>query len=132
MLVALLSLLLASCRGEPATTSPAGECADLQIVVTTSILGDVVSNLVGDRGVVEVLMPVGADPHSFQVSARQAAAMREADLVVVNGLGLEEGMLGAIEGAAADGAVVVEAASLVDPLPFAGRAEEDDDDHDQN
>jgi zinc/manganese transport system substrate-binding protein len=122
MLVTLAGLLVGGCGGEAVTTAPAGECSSPEVVVSTSILGDIVSNLVGEWGTVEVLMPVGADPHSFQVSARQAAMMRAADLVVVNGLGLEEGMLSAIESAAADGAAVVEAASFVDPLPFAAGA----------
>jgi len=63
-----------------------------QVVVTTNILGDVVRNLVGDEAQVTVLMRPDADPHSFEISAREAAGMREADLVVSNGLRLEEGL----------------------------------------
>jgi len=121
---ALLSFLVlavaAGCGGdETATSSPAdGACGSLRVIATTSVLGDVVGNVVGDRSRVEVLMPVGADPHSLQASAAQAAAMREADLVVVNGLGLEEGLHAVIEAAEADGVMVVEAASFVEALPF--------------
>jgi zinc/manganese transport system substrate-binding protein len=119
-LAVLGSVVLGGCGGEgPGATPGVGECRALKIVVTTSKLGDVVGNLAAGAGAVEVLMPVGADPHSFQVSASQAAALRRADLVVVNGLGLEEGMGGAIEAVAADGVPVVEAASFVEALPFA-------------
>ena len=115
----MLALLLAGCGGGDAVPGAVpGECGSPDVVVTTSILGDVVGNVVGDRGRVEVLMPVGADPHSFQPSASQAAALREADLVVVNGLGLEEGLHDVIEAAEADGVTVVEAASFVEALPF--------------
>jgi zinc/manganese transport system substrate-binding protein len=117
-LACLAALVAAGCGAGTAETSSAGGCVRLEIVVTTSVLGDVVGNLVGDGGRVEVLMPVGADPHSFQVSAGQAASLRRASLVVVNGLGLEEGMDDAIDAAAADGVVVVEAASFVEALPF--------------
>jgi zinc/manganese transport system substrate-binding protein len=79
-----------------------------------------VRNVIGDAARVEVLIPPGADPHSFAPSASQAAALRRADLVVANGLGLEEGLHGVIEAASADGVVVVEAASFVEALPFAG------------
>jgi zinc/manganese transport system substrate-binding protein len=91
--------------------------------VTTNILGDVVTNLTG--GVVEVvtIMPVGADPHDFQASARQADAMRSADALIVNGAGFEEGLLDVIEGAEADGVAVFEAISAVSSIEF-------DDDHD--
>jgi zinc/manganese transport system substrate-binding protein len=101
------------------------------VVATTTILGDVVAGIVGDAADVEVLMPVGADPHSFQASARQAALLREADLVVANGLGLEEGLSSVIEGAIADGATVVEIGPGLDPIPLteAGDHDEDEGDH---
>ncbi|MBM3696513.1 MAG: zinc ABC transporter substrate-binding protein, partial [Actinobacteria bacterium] len=79
----------------------------------TTILGDVARQVVGDHGRVEVLMPVGADPHSFQASAAQAASLRGADLVVVNGAGLEGGLHDVVAAAAAEGVAVVEAASFV-------------------
>ncbi|HSQ36676.1 MAG TPA: metal ABC transporter substrate-binding protein [Acidimicrobiia bacterium] len=119
-LVTLAGFLLGGCGGAGGEAAPgSGECPELKVVVTTSILGDVVGNLAEGSGTVEVLMPLGADPHSFQVSAGQGAALRRADLVVVNGLGLEEGMGGAIEAAAADGVAVIEAGSFVEALPFA-------------
>ena len=85
------------------------------VVVTTNILGDVVRNLVGDDAEVEVLMPPSADPHDFAPSAKQAAAMRTADVLVVNGLGFEEGLLDAIDSAAGDGVVVVTATDAIGP-----------------
>ena len=50
------------------------------------LLGDVVENMVGDEFAVVTVMPVGADPHDFQPSAAQVAAINKADLVVANGL----------------------------------------------
>jgi zinc/manganese transport system substrate-binding protein len=130
VLALALSALAAGCgaSGE-ATSLPEAACRPLHVVASTSILGDVLASLVGEQGVVEVLMPRGVDPHAFQVSARQATAMRRADLVVVNGLGLEEGMGGAVEAAAADGVRVVEAGSFVEPLPVALGYGEDDPGH---
>lgn len=69
------------------------------VVVTTSILGDVVGAVVGDAARVEVVMPVGADPHDFAPSARQAEAMAGADLLVQNGAGFEAGMDDVIDNA---------------------------------
>ena len=77
-----------------------------QVVVTTSILGDIVRNVVGDQADVEVILPTGADPHEFAASVRQAEAMREADLLVVNGAGFEQGLDGVIDGARDDGTAV--------------------------
>ncbi|MEP6297956.1 MAG: zinc ABC transporter substrate-binding protein, partial [Ilumatobacter sp.] len=64
-----------------------------RIVVTTNILGDIVSAAVGDQADVEVIMPLGTDPHDFAPSARQAESMEDADLLIVNGAGFEQGML---------------------------------------
>lgn len=89
-----------------------------RIVVTTGILGDVVGELVGDAAVVEVLMAPGANPHDFAPSAKQAAALRDADVVVVNGLGFEAGLLDTIEAAAQDGVTVVTATDAIEPLPL--------------
>lgn len=84
------------------------------VVVTANILGDVVQNLVGADVQVEVLMPVGVDPHEFSPSARQAADMRGADALVVTGRGLEAGLGDAIDAAEGDGVPVVTA---TDALP---------------
>src|SRR5688572_17412782 len=87
LLIPLLAAALAACGG-----AASGGAGRPTIVVTTSLLGDVVSELVGDAADVEVLMPAGADPHDFLPSAKQTVALREADAVVVNGAGFEEGL----------------------------------------
>lgn len=92
------------------------------VVVTTNILGDVVGELVGDQAEVMTLMPPDADPHSFEISARQAARITGAQLLVSNGLGLEEGLTQHLETAADEGVPIVEAGSLVDVLETASGA----------
>ena len=68
-----------------------------QVVVTTAILGDIVTEAVGAVADVEVVMPAGADPHDFALSARQAETMERADLVITNGRGLEAAMADVID-----------------------------------
>ncbi|MGH9271106.1 MAG: metal ABC transporter solute-binding protein, Zn/Mn family [Ilumatobacteraceae bacterium] len=82
--------------------------------MTTNILGQVVGQLVGDLADVEIVMPLGADPHEFEPSAQQAEAMEDADLLVINGAGFEEGMADLIEQAVSEGAPVLDAASQVE------------------
>lgn len=89
-----------------------------RVYVTTNILGDVVSELGGDELEVVSLMAPGADPHSFELSAQQAAGMRDAALIVSNGLGLEEGLLQHVEAAAAEGVEVFAAGDHVDVLEY--------------
>src|SRR5688572_12512837 len=114
LVAVLVATELAACGaddGAPADATP-------RIVATTSILGDAVEQLVGDAAEVEVVMPPNADPHDFAASARQAASMREADALVVNGLGFEQGLGDTIDSAAADGVPVVTATDAIDPLPL--------------
>ena len=100
------------------------------IVVTTNILGDVVTKAVGELFDVETIMPPGADPHVFQASAKQVDRMMKADLLVVNGANFEEGLLDVIKGAESDGVKVFEAIDSVDPLEDNDK-EEGHDDHDE-
>ena len=132
-------LVLASCSpstqdeiaDDSAETSPTtAQAQDApSVVVTTTVLGSVVGEILtcalGDDSSMSVLMPLGADPHDFQASSAQVALMAGADLVVVNGLGLEEGVLDAVENVEADGVSVLEIAALVDPLPFGEEHEEE-------
>jgi zinc/manganese transport system substrate-binding protein len=102
---------LAGCAGDGGGGDAGGRPS---VVVTTSILGEVVGEVVGDAAEVEVLMPVGADPHEFSPSARQAEAVAGADLVVVNGAGLEASLEGVLDEA---GGAVFTVADHVDLLP---------------
>jgi zinc/manganese transport system substrate-binding protein len=62
------------------------------IVVTYSILGAIVKDLVGDKADVTVSIPNGLDPHDWQPSAKDIEKLNHADLVIQNGLGLEGGL----------------------------------------
>jgi zinc/manganese transport system substrate-binding protein len=62
------------------------------IVVTYSILGSIVKDLVGDQAKVTVSIPNGQDPHDWEPSARDIETINNADLVVENGLSLEGGL----------------------------------------
>ena len=85
-LVCLTGLLPACSTSEPETS------ARPNIVVTYSVLGSVVTDLVGDAADVTILIPDGQDPHDFQPSARDIETINNADIVVSNGLDFEEGL----------------------------------------
>ncbi len=113
-LIAALLIAVPACDGERAETD------QLSIVVSTSILGDIVENVVDGAASVEVLIPVGSDSHDYSASSAQVAAMHRADLVILNGLGLEEGMTDLVEGLVADGIEVFEIGPLLNPIPLEG------------
>ncbi|MEV0245568.1 zinc ABC transporter substrate-binding protein AztC [Nocardia sp. NPDC050712] len=111
--IACLAVLL------PATAACSGEQGEhTGIVVTTNILGDLTRGIVGDAAPVTVLMPPGADPHSFGISARQAAEIERAGLVVHNGLGLEEGVARHVTAAVAAGVPALSVAEKLDPIAY--------------
>lgn len=64
----------------------------LRVVATTTIVGDVVRAIGGDRIRLTVLLAPGADPHGYQATPRDLVALSEADVVFVNGAGLEAGL----------------------------------------
>ena len=124
--VGSLAVLAVACGsdGSESEADPAGPGpGQPTIVVTTDILGDVVAQAVGDLADVEVIMPTGADPHDFAPSARQAESMENADLLVVNGAGFEEGMTDIIELVESSGTPVFAFTDHVELLAF------DDEEH---
>lgn len=83
---------VAGCGMGSAAEPPAAAEGTPTIVVTYSILGSLVSELVGGGANVAVLMPDGVDPHEWQPSAKDVEKLGSADLVVVNGLDFEESL----------------------------------------
>ncbi len=114
--LALLPASLAACGGGTEGSDASVQAAEggATIVVTYSILGSVVEELVGDEAQVTVIMPNGADPHEYQPSAKDVEAMTKADLIVQNGLSLEEGLGDAIVQAVEAGVPTFLAADHVD------------------
>jgi zinc/manganese transport system substrate-binding protein len=112
----------------PVTTTTADRPV---IAATTPILGAVVREALGDGAEVRVIMPNGSDPHEWRPSAKDVAALQEADLVIENGLDLEEGLGKAVAQARKGGTPVFTAMDHVtvrqqDDEPDAG---DGDDEH---
>lgn len=132
--LATVALALAACGvGEDSSEASGGDRPT--VVVTTSILGDVVENLVGDEFDVVTIMPVGSDPHGFRASAQEVAQIDEADVLVVNGAAFEEGLLDVIDSAEGDGVPVFEAIRAVETIEFGSDVHHDehaDGEHDED
>ena len=62
------------------------------VVVTYSVLGNIVEQLVGDAATVTTLIPDGQDPHEFEPSGKDIESLNNANIVVSNGLDFEEGL----------------------------------------
>lgn len=124
--VLFLSLLLAACGGG----APAASSDALKVVASTTILGDVVAQVGGDLIELAVLFPPGADPHTFEPRPQDIAALSEAQVVVINGLDLEEALEPALE--ANVKGMVVHASEGIEALAFKGEEHEEVDEGEEH
>ena len=102
-----LAFMAAAVLGVVSSACGSGASANVarrpQIVVTYSVLGAVVKQVVGEAGDVVVLMPNGANPHEWSPSAKDVEKMLKATLVIDNGLGLEGNLRDPLKQAKANG-----------------------------
>lgn len=85
----------------------------LQVLATTSIIGDVVRQVGGDAIDLAVLMAPGQDPHSFQPGATDLTAAADADVIFVNGWNLEEGLVEDLNNIGREAVIVPVSAGIV-------------------
>ena len=84
----------------------------LQVVATFSILGDMVSRIGGEYIELKTLVGRNGDAHVFQPVPADAAAVREADVLIVNGLGFEGWLDRLVEASGFQGTPVVATAGI--------------------
>ena len=61
----------------------------LNVVATTSMIGDLAANIGGDKVTVITLMGVGVDPHLYKPTQGDLRRLQKADVIFYNGLHLE-------------------------------------------
>ncbi|MDE0267696.1 MAG: metal ABC transporter substrate-binding protein [Acidimicrobiaceae bacterium] len=131
LMASFMLLVAAACGddGEESTEESTNEDASLPVIVaTTDIWADVVSNLACDGlATIENIIPSGSDPHGFEPSLADRERMENADLVVANGLDLEESLLVTIEASEDSGVPVFELADHIDLIDFVFEVEDDHD-----
>jgi zinc/manganese transport system substrate-binding protein len=103
----------------------------LRVVATTTILADIARQVGGDRVAVQALLPARADVHGYEPTPADVAAVGSAQLVIINGLGLE-GWLERLVHEAKAGTRVVTASERIEPLVVEGGHDHDEHDHDEH
>jgi ABC-type Zn uptake system ZnuABC Zn-binding protein ZnuA len=115
---ALASLVLvAGCNGSAASPSPSestGAAADYTVIATTSVFADLAQLALGNNVTIETIVPAGVDVHTFEPSPADAQKLAGADLIVMNGLGLDEWALSLLEAAGKGEEDVLELAEGID------------------
>ena len=121
---ALFALTACSSSG----TTTAADSDQPTVVVTYSVLGSIVEQLVGDAATVTTLIPDGQDPHEFEPSAKDIESLNNASIVVSNGLDFEEGLEETLESAKTAGVNIFMAG---DHITVRELSDEDDDHADE-
>ncbi|QYJ14382.1 Manganese-binding lipoprotein MntA [Rubrobacter xylanophilus DSM 9941] len=111
LLTLQLLLFAAGCAG-----SSGGGGGRIEVAATTSVVGDLVRQVAGERAEVFVLVPPGAEPHTFQPTPRDAARISRSEVVFKNGLGLDDWVDDLLESAGREGQAVVELSRGLEPI----------------
>ena len=106
----LFMLLLSACGGN-VSSSPK---ADSAILTSTTFLADITQNIAGDRVMVESLLPVGTDPHSYQPTPQDMTKIANSKLLIINGAEYEHFIESLLENAGGE-RDVVEASAGISP-----------------
>ena len=109
VILTIFVIIIAGCV--PASSSGT---ADPAVLTSTTFLADIARNVAGDRVEVVSLLPVGADPHSYQPTPQDAAKIANSKLIIVNGAEYEHFLESLLENAGGE-REVIEASAGISP-----------------
>jgi ABC-type Zn uptake system ZnuABC Zn-binding protein ZnuA len=105
--VARLALLLLVVAMAACGRAPAGSSGSVRVVTTTTVFADMVASVGGDLVEVTSLVPKNGDVHTFEPKPADIRAVAQADLLVMNGLGLDNWLEKTIANASEEGTPLV-------------------------
>jgi ABC-type Zn uptake system ZnuABC Zn-binding protein ZnuA len=111
-LLAVIAILLAACA--PAATSQGAAGQHLRVVATTTVFADIVRAIGGDRVTVDSIVPSGSGPEDYEPRPDDVRRISEADLIVSNGVGLDDFLTDIVDAA---GSATAERLVLGDGIP---------------
>ncbi len=110
----LLALVFSACGSGPDESSQNDSQQDnkLRVVTTVSPITSIVENIGGPRIRLEGVVPEGVNSHTFEPTPSMARLMAGADLIIINGLFLEEPTLALAEANKRSDAVILSLGDL--------------------
>jgi len=129
-----LSIVLIACTGGSSEVGcPEIDGREINVVATTPMIGEFVSQVGGDNINLTVLMPAEADPHTYDPAPQDAGTIADADLVFYTGLKYEPAaLIKLLENSACSAEVLAEVGESVFPIEFKeGGHDDHHDDHDE-
>ena len=130
--VIALSIVLVACAGGSSDQSgcPVIEDRKINVVATTPMIGEFVSQVGGDNINLTVIMPPEADPHSYEPSPQDAGTIADADLVFYTGLKYEPAaVVKLLESSACSTDVLAVVGETVFPIEFEEEGGDDEEGH---
>jgi ABC-type Zn uptake system ZnuABC Zn-binding protein ZnuA len=108
-------VLMAACSSNVATDS--GEATDNRPLIATTVapITSIAASIAGDRARIEGIVPEGTNSHTFEPSPQIAKLLSDADLIMVNGLKLEDPTIKMAESNKKESTEIVEIGTLVLP-----------------
>lgn len=83
-LILLVATLVSACSSLQTQTS-----SGLRVLATITFLADIAQNVAGQRVEVASLIPIGSDPHEYQLTPQDTARIAESQVLIANGVGYE-------------------------------------------
>ena len=108
----VLTLSLAACSSGPDSAS---DDQRLLVATTVSPITSIASAIAGDRARIEGIVPEGTNSHTFEPAPQVAELLSDADLILVNGLKLEDPTIDLAQNNKKDGTKIVEIGTIVLP-----------------
>ncbi len=127
--VIALSIVLVACAGGSSDEAgcPVIEDRKINVVATTPMIGEFVSQVGGDNINLTVIMPPEADPHTYEPAPQDAGTIADADLVFYTGLKYEPAaVIKLLESSACSTDVLAEVGENVYPIEFKEEGGHDD------
>ena len=131
--VLTLSLVLIACSGGSTDAGcPEIDGREINVVATTPMIGEFVSQVGGENINLTILMPPEADPHTYEPAPQDAGKIADADLVFYTGLMYEPAaLIELLENSACGAEALAEVGENVFPIEFKEGGHDDHDDHDE-
>jgi ABC-type Zn uptake system ZnuABC Zn-binding protein ZnuA len=103
-----VAVVTAGCglRSAASSPTPTPDTDAIAVVATTTVLADMVSQVGGTRVDVHSLVPRGGEVHTFDPTPADVERIAHADLIVRNGLGLDDWLAALVEDAGTSAPVI--------------------------
>ncbi|MFN2281585.1 MAG: metal ABC transporter substrate-binding protein [Anaerolineales bacterium] len=125
-LALLMIIVLTACKSQEDTRA-VEESSRLEIVVTTTFIGDVMEQIAGEIPQITVLLEPGQNPHSYQPTPQDMVKISRADAIFVNGLDLEEFLDDLLDGSDTKAKLIV-VSDGIKPLGMPEREDQEESD----